>query len=475
MRFISKQTIKLLSLSISVVILLYFCWSYNQTQVLASAQQITVDVNNVLADVANNPLGMNLNFLLDNENVVEPAQEIGIGSLRYPMGEIADYYLFDRNNPTKPKISIRDSSIWFSRFTDADGIWKNALNFDEFVNICRSLNAEPFVVVGIDALAYTKNSPHATSEEVLQAAIDWVEYANITQKYQIKYWEIGNETDLSSAHVNWTAKDYANTVVKFSQAMKKVDPSIQIGVNGMTGSAWWDQVMPIVRSDVDFLVTHQYSSMHSYEQWQSNTWKYKYNVEIAQQAIEKYNPKIKLNITEVSAFNPATSHFNNIWKMLHNFEILGNILCVDQVEYLHFWISSWFTSNSYSIDASIFNNNYDLMPIAYALKVWGDFLKQQMVYSTPQVDKIRSWASYDPQDHSLVLFLLNKDKYSHKVNINLDNYQANTNVQKWLLSGESQSTTNPGWQKVTSSEKFKHSKMYLQLQPLSVTVVAFEK
>lgn len=201
------------------------------------------------------------------------------------MGEIADYYLFDRNHPTKPQVSIQDKELWFAKFTNSDGSWKNALNFDQFVSICRRVNAEPFVVIGIDALAYQGNSPHATPETILQAAVDWVRYANVIKNYNIKYWEIGNETDLPNQHLNWTAEKYANTVVKFSQAMKQVDPQLEIGVNGMTDTKWWEKVLPIVKNDVDFVVTHQYSPMETYQQWQNNNWNYISNLETAQKAI----------------------------------------------------------------------------------------------------------------------------------------------------------------------------------------------
>ncbi|WP_019503778.1 hypothetical protein [Pleurocapsa sp. PCC 7319] len=465
---------KLISNKISKIFLIstLSCLIYIHTQTIAANQQITVDVNNVIADVYNNPVGINLNFLLDEESAAIPFKELKLGSLRYPMGEIADYYLFDRNKPTQPKISIRDSSVWFANFTNTDGTWKNSLNFDQFVTVCRSVNAEPFVVIGIDALAYTGNSPHATSEEVLQAAVDWVEYANVIQRYQIKYWEIGNETDLSSAHLNWTAKDYAETVVRFSQALKKVDPSIEIGVNGMTGSTWWDKVMPIVNNNVDFLVTHQYSSMQSYKQWKSNDWNYTSNIETAKQAIETYNPILKLNVTENSSFNPGKSHFNNIWKMLHNFEMLGNILYIDKVDYFHFWTSRWLEKKSYSEDFSAFDANYQLMPMGYPLKIWGNFLKQKMVYSSKS-GPVGSWASYAPDDNSLNVFLLNKNKIPQNVNIKLDNYTESTQNERWVLKGSTPESTNVTWNKF-GSVSVSRSKIKTKLEPLSVTVIAFQ-
>ena len=68
-----------------------------------------------------------------------------------------------------------------------------------------------------------------------QEAADWVRYANKTQHYGVKYWEIGNE-NYGNGHYGsaWEADDhtdkspseYAANVIAYSRAMKAVDPDI---------------------------------------------------------------------------------------------------------------------------------------------------------------------------------------------------------------------------------------------------------
>ena len=468
MQLIKSKTVKffliLIILGSSIIVI--------QSQVLTDNQQIIVDVDRVIADFSTNPIGINLNFLLDTDKVIQPTQKLNLGSLRYPMGEIADYYLFDRNHPDKPQVAIKDSHLWFAQFTNIDGTWKNPLDFDRFIKICRAVNAEPFVVVGIDALAYSGDAPHATFDEVLQAAVDWVEYANIIKGYDVKYWEIGNENDLNSDFINWNAEKYAETVVKLSHAMKQVDPSIKVGVNGMTGIEWWDKVMPIAKDDVDFLVTHQYSSMQNYQQWHSNNWNYTYNLEVANQAIKKYNSKLRLNVTEFSSFNPSKSHANNIWKMLHNFEIIGNILSFSQVDYCHFWISQWFAENLYLADYSAFDREYNLMLMSYPLKIWSSFLRQQIVFSSKQIENIRSWASFDPDNGALNIFLLNKNTKPQFVEVKLKNYSNNTkNADRVIINGNSPISGKADW-KEASPIRLKRSRIKTKLKPLSITVIS---
>ena len=442
---------------------------------------ITVDVNNFLSDVSNNPVGINMNFLRDSTKITKSLKDMKVSSLRYPMGEIADYYLFDKDNPAVPKISLIDPNVWVSSLTNSEGQWpKDLLTFDDFMSISQSVGSETFIVIGIDAIAYTGTSPHATPEEILEAAVEWVRYANIVKGYGIKYWEIGNENDLHNGgnhHKNWTAEKYANTVVQFSKAMKAVDPSIKIGVNGMSGSEWWDRVMPIVKDDVDFLVTHQYSSMKNYKQWKTNDWNYTSNIGTTKNAINTYNPELRLNVTENSSYKPGLDHHNNIWKTLHNFELLGNTIRFDQVDYYHFWVSRWFGPNPYSSAASAFNSSYQLMPMGFPLKVWGNFLKKKMV-SSSKSGTIRSWASYDPDDGSLNLFLLNKDTKTQKVSVTLHNYLGIPKDERWVLEGSTPESKNVNWRKyhiTTKVRGLKNREIKTKLNPLSVTVIEFEQ
>ena len=467
-----------LTITKSVKLLLIFIISFSLSLILVttlastkSPNKIVVDVNNVISDVSNNPVGINMNFLTDNTQIINPLKDMKVKSLRYPMGEIADYYLFNKNNPADPKVSLKDPNVpIISSFTNYEGKWwRGLLTFDDFMTISQSVGAEPFIMIGIDAIAYTGDAPHANPKEVLEAAVEWVRYANVVKGYNVKYWEIGNENDLNK---EWTPEKYANTVVQFSKAMKAVDPSIKIGANGMSGSEWWDKIMPIIKDDVDFLVTHQYSSMQNYKQWKTNSWNYTGNLESAQKAINTYNPNIRLNVTENSSFNPGKEHWNNTWKTLHNFEMLGNTICFNQLDYYHFWISRWLDKNSYFADISAFDSNYKLMPMGFPLKIWGNFLKKKMVFSSKS-GTIRSWASYNPDDNSLNVFLLNKDEVPQNVSITLDNYTGSTQNERWALKGSAPGATDVTWGK-SDSVSVSGSSIKTTLDPLSVTVINFQ-
>ena len=442
--------------------------------VASLGKQITIDVEQVVTQVEHN-LGIGLNFLSDRSDVSQPLQKLQVGTLRYATNE---YYLFDEQEPNQPKVAIQDPSLWqVNSFAKADGTWWSKLNFDQFMAICQATQAEPFIVVGIDAIAYQGTAPHATPERIIAAAADWVKYANLERGYQIKYWEIGNESNIKHHEsIVWTPEEYAQTVVQIAQAMKAVDPTIKIGANGMRvkeNDDWWNRIMPIIKDKVDFLITHQYSWESDYLTWKDTTSTYDYNLQDAVQAIASYNPQLKLNVTENSSFNPNVSHTNNTWKMLHNFEVLGQALSTKQVDYIHFWTSRWLESDPLAEDNSAFDASYQLTPMGYPLQVWNQFLKSSLVYST-QIPKVSSWASYEPQDRSLSILLLNKEATPQNVSIVLNNYRPQNKLLKpWILQGATPESTDVTWSQ-SGSAKIRGRQVRVKLDPLSVTAIALE-
>ena len=135
----------------------------------------------------------------------------------------------------------------------------NDVGTDEFLQLCEALGCEAMLVLNMFhpdkrlklAPAVLEKGPGdlphgfvldsiTDIDEGIRCAAEWVEYCNgpISSKfgalraanghpepYNVKYWEMDNET------YRWFPwKDYAETVVRYSKAMKAVDPNIQIGL-----------------------------------------------------------------------------------------------------------------------------------------------------------------------------------------------------------------------------------------------------
>ena len=147
-----------------------------------------VDAKKVIKTFEKSPLGINFDFLRDDDanrplgsrTMVEAMNEVNPGFIRYPGGEMSDYYFFSQ-------------SPWTESDTRVFGWWntqvKDNLDFDEYMGYLKQTNSKPFLVTGFDLEEKTGISKQA----YLEHAVEWVRYANLTQGYGVKYWEIGNE------------------------------------------------------------------------------------------------------------------------------------------------------------------------------------------------------------------------------------------------------------------------------------------
>ena len=137
-----------------------------------------------------------------------------VRTLRFPGGSLSDEYHWKTN-------------------TNLANTWTWVTSFDSFAAAFKQMHsaatgAAPNVFI-------TVNYGTGTAQE----AADWVTYANVTKKLNIKYWEIGNEcygsweTDTTSrAH---DPAVYATRARDYMNAMRAVDPTIKIGVVVETG------------------------------------------------------------------------------------------------------------------------------------------------------------------------------------------------------------------------------------------------
>jgi len=196
-------------------------------------------------------------------------QQDGVKVMRYPGGSTSDYYHWQSN-------TVETCSL-------CGGVNAND-TFDAFMGVVQAANAQAMITVN-----YGSGTP--------QEAAGWVQYANkggpgyngpvptypggssTGHNYGIKYWEIGNELYGNGTYGSTWEYDlhslgpttYANNVVAFSQAMKAVDPTINVGLvltapgnwpDGVTSPSspqpWNDTVLPIACSSINFVIVHWY-------------------------------------------------------------------------------------------------------------------------------------------------------------------------------------------------------------------------
>lgn len=237
--------------------------------------EILSDTNNISIDSLS--LMPEDNYYGMRKDTLEKLKELNAPFYRWPGGNFVSGYDFydgigDRDKrPTKRNLNYIGLEDSFAN--DADRLASDLMNIgslgfygafepndfglDEFIQMCRYLNAEPNIVV---------NSGLGNA----QMAKDEVEYCNGSQgryaslrpqkeSYNVKYFSIGNEMNgdwqLGYTDIN-TYTERHNT---FAKMMKSVDPNIKIIAVGDNASSWTQAMVNACKSQMDYTSEHFYA------------------------------------------------------------------------------------------------------------------------------------------------------------------------------------------------------------------------
>lgn len=237
-------------------------------EILSGSDNISIDSLSLMPE--DNYYGM-------RKDTLEKLKELNAPFYRWPGGNFVSGYDFydgigDRDKrPTKRNLNYIGLEDSFAN--DADRLASDLMNIgslgfygafepndfglDEFIQMCRYLNAEPNIVV---------NSGLGSA----QMAKDEVEYCNGSQgryaslrpqkeSYNVKYFSIGNEMNgdwqLGHTDIN-TYTERHNT---FAKAMKSVDPNIKIIAVGDNASSWTQAMVNACKNQMDYTSEHFYA------------------------------------------------------------------------------------------------------------------------------------------------------------------------------------------------------------------------
>ena len=189
-------------------------------------------------------------------DVLEKIKALRPAFIRWPGGNVAqDYHWMWGVGP-------RDQRTTWVNLSWGDELEPSDFGTDEYIQLCRDLGAEPSLTVNVEGGG-------ATPEE----AAAWVEYANgaASTKYgamraanghrepfHVKYWEVGNEIWGSWVRGHSDAETYARNYLRYADAMKAVDPSIQLIAVGDNDLEWDRTVLKIAGQKIDHLAVHHY-------------------------------------------------------------------------------------------------------------------------------------------------------------------------------------------------------------------------
>ena len=146
------------------------------------------------------------------------------------------------------------------------GVETNQVGTAEFLDFCRQAQADPLMCVNFQGEGDPRWTINELGEERAgnaQEAADWVDYCNnpenkeriangAREPFPIKVWQLGNETSYSPSRFK---KDWAiKKTIEFSEAMRKVDPTIQL--IGWGDSGWAPEMIERAGEHLDYIAFH---------------------------------------------------------------------------------------------------------------------------------------------------------------------------------------------------------------------------
>ena len=478
----------------------------------ATPDTIVVAAQTTLRPTDRKLLGINLNYLLDNDANRPPGArplarslaDLGIGSLRYPGGAKSDVTLWAAPPYRKPKPTLArlGPDEWPSndrRVYDlgAKHFTTTPLDFDAFIKLCRETGAEPVVVIPHDAM-YRPAADGSTAPDMatlLQNAVSLVRYANIERGYGVKYFEIGNESYFYVYDGGSRAKDYARDLTLFAAAMKGVDPTIKIGANGPVGAKdvgsldnmmgdqtiWWQAVFAGAGSSIDFVSVHEYPCYEwfGYDPYRTQPAPMLGVGEI-DKAARAYGPsglaeRLRYLLTEINSAdwyghpqNSGWKHENTLGHALVLLDMLAQAISDPRVVTAQIWATRWLNNaqNPELWDALDANNHP--LPTGTAVKLLADNLGSRIVAST-DIPGIRTFATRNDRKKELTLFLINKDA-SRQATVRLDGAKPGKHASQAVWSGQGPDDKHPRlhWQNTIPTTG---NELHLNLPAVSLTIL----
>jgi hypothetical protein len=236
------------------------------------AAHVTINIDQTLAVMPLEGMGVctavyegNLADSASAAMAVPQLKAAGIGALRFPGGSYADIYNWQTAAP------MNGYKGWMPAQN----------NFTNFMNLLVAPSGAAAIITcnygsntnGTNAMLDPGGDPNF--------AAAWVAFANVTNHWGVKYWEIGNEiggngwSNYFGTNKGWeldmhpdkSPMAYGSNVVLFAKAMKAVDPTIKIGVgisqpgDGQDTNANYPYnqcVLTNCANAVDFVIIHWY-------------------------------------------------------------------------------------------------------------------------------------------------------------------------------------------------------------------------
>lgn len=471
------------------VALLIFSNSFTQVK---QDQIVAIYTDSILNNFSSKPIGINMDYFMDGDNYLKPKistagalKKMGVKYLRYPGGNKSDFYFFStppyqKSHPTLARTGKGAVGGRYSTLNTACTDFKeDPLDFDEFIDLCKSIDAEPVIVVAADEYLkkYPAGSTWSSRNKLITHAKEWVRYANIKKKYAIRYWMIGNES-WHESNPNSSAEIYAQDVKDFSIAMKGIDPSICIVPNG-NNHAWWDTLFTRANGYFDAISISNYpvyNYTNGFKTYTDTLNNFVANVDIAKAAISKYIPAekqtdFKIIVAEYGPFDWKNKwpHINNMGLAMANFEITGQQLLEPKIDFSCFWNTRWINNATKNDAYDALDKNGNLNAIGMSLFIWANNIGNRMI-KTSSNNPLKTFASIDTASKKLFLYVINKSNNKVNITSSFVGFKKFTPLSYFSFEAKTPEDTQPVF---TESKTIHSDDTGISLNATSITVITY--
>jgi alpha-L-arabinofuranosidase len=449
----------------------------------------SVDAGTVLKENVHHPSGAVMCWLTDSDlerprsRTMETAlSEMKAGALRFPYGALSNNYLWTKDpenisDELDPCVAVqwRPPGGW-DWAVDSEGYFKKDMDFDEYVALCRKIEAEPVVCVNIMSHVYFDNDD-ITIDTLIYYAKEWVRYANITKGYNITHWQLGNEQDHHSDI--YPLNEYKVDYKHMAAAMKEIDPDIKTAPGLLQN--WNDQMLAYCPEYVDFITCHQYLWFGGSESTGYDAWK-NYGQSLIPHISKNYDivrasskPNLDIFVTETGITGgkyPDPEVFN-LYKGLILFEMQMEQIFTPNVRNTFYWGTHlpWNGEFGDSPIATLFSNddaneNHMQADILMAINTH----IQSKIVNRHSKSGLVTYTTLAENDSMMVIFTLNKNNIPKRFELSAENSGSFKSYEKFVFAGTSEFDANASF-KLESSGDISGRQIETELQPYSITIL----
>jgi len=185
-------------------------------------------------------------------DTIKLLKELNSPVYRWPGGNFVSGYDWKDGIGDRDRRPPRKNPAW-------TGIEHNDVGIHEYIDLCRELNAEPFIAVntGLGSVKEAAEEVEYTNGNLDTPMGKWRAENGHADPFNVKWWAVGNEMygDWQLGHM--PLEEYVKKHNRVATAMRAVDPSVKLIGVGVVGD--WSKAMMTYCSDfMELLSEHIY-------------------------------------------------------------------------------------------------------------------------------------------------------------------------------------------------------------------------